>query len=203
MVSATASPRVLMRPMAKRRSRVMFSGPWPERMRLRTRPSFWRAGRGSGSSTASRAGKAKKRGLSREQVPILVAADRGGETLSHTLPALNADNVKEVLEPVLAPDALLVSDANRCYPPVAAALDIPHESINASAGERVRGAVHIQTVNSRHSQIKGILRRRRGIATKYLDSYLRWFHLIALGDQPSPRACLEAAMAKPCLRFAN
>ena len=136
-------------------------------------------------------------------MPILVAADRGGETLSHTLPALNADNVKEVLEPVLAPDALLVSDANRCYPPVAAALDIPHESINASAGERVRGAVHIQTVNSRHSQIKGILRRRRGIATKYLDSYLRWFHLIALGDQPSPRACLEAAMAKPCLRFAN
>ena len=150
-----------------------------------------------------RGGKAKKRGLSREHVPILVAADRAGATLSHTLPALNADNVKQVLEPVLAPDALLVSDANRCYPPVAAALDIPHESINGSAGERVRGAVHIQTVNSRHSQIKGFLRIRRGIATKYLDSYLRWFHLIALGDRPSPRACLEAAMAKPCLRFAN
>ena len=59
--------------------------------------------------------------------------------------------MKAVLEPVLAPDALLVSDANRCYPPVEAALDIPHESINASAGERVRGAVHIQVVNSRHS----------------------------------------------------
>jgi len=48
-----------------------------------------------------------------------------------------------VLEQVLAPDALLVSDTNRCYPPVAAAFDIPHESINASAGERIRGAVHI------------------------------------------------------------
>ena len=107
--------------------------------------------------------------------------------------------MKNVLEPVLARDALLVSDTNRCYPPVAAALDIPHESINASAGERVRGALHIQTVNSRHSQIKGF----RGIATKYLDSYLRWFHLIELGDQPSPRACLEAAMAGPCLRFDN
>ena len=47
-----------------------------------------------------------------------------------------------------APDALLVSDANRCYPPVAAALDLPHESINASAGERVRAALHIQTVNT-------------------------------------------------------
>ena len=156
-----------------------------------------------GRKPRRRGGKARKRGLSREQVPILVAADRGGETLSHTLPALNADSVKEVLEPVLARDALLVSDANRCYPPVAAALDVPHESINVSAGERIRGALHIQTVNSRHSQIKGFLRARRGIATKYLDSYLRWFHLIELGDRPSPRACLEAAMTRPCLRIAN
>ena len=83
-----------------------------------------------------RGGKSRKRGLSREQVPILVAADRAGATLSHTLPALNAKSVKEALEPVVARDALLVSDANRCYPPVAAALDIPHESINGAAGER-------------------------------------------------------------------
>ena len=141
-----------------------------------------------------RAGKAHKRGLSREQVPVLVAADRTGETLSCTLPILNAKSVTQALEPVVARDALLVSDANRGYPPVAAALDIPHETINRSAGERVRGAVHIQTVNSRHSQIKGFLRRFPGIATKYLDSYLRWFHLIELADRPPPRACLTAAM---------
>ena len=147
--------------------------------------------------------KPRRSGLSREQVPILVAADRGGETLSHTLPALNADSVKEVLEPVLASDALLASETNRCYPPVAAALDIPHDSINASAGERVRGALQIQTGNSRHSQIKSFLRGWRGFATKYLDSYLRWFHLTELSDRPSPRACLKAAMARPSLRFAN
>ena len=150
-----------------------------------------------------RGGKARKRGLSREQVPILVAADRAAATLSHTLPALNTDSVKQALESVVARNALLVSDASRCHPPVAAALDIPHESINGGAGERVRGALHIQTVNSRRSQIKGFLRGFRGIATKDLDSYLRWFHLIELGDQPSPRACLEAAMARPCIRFAN
>ena len=73
----------------------------------------------------------------------------------------------------------------------------------APPGERVRGALHIQTVNSRHSEIKGFLRAFRGIATKNLDSYLRWFHLIELGDRPSPRACLAAAMARPCLRIAN
>ena len=59
-----------------------------------------------------RGGKARKRGLSREQVPVLVAADRAGATLSQTLPALNAKSVKEALEPVVARDALLVSDAN-------------------------------------------------------------------------------------------
>ena len=64
-----------------------------------------------------RGGKARKRGLSREQVPILVAADRTGATLSHTLPALDADSVREALEPVIARDALLVSDASGCYPP--------------------------------------------------------------------------------------
>ena len=151
-----------------------------------------------------RGGKAKKRGLSREQVPVLVAADRAGATLSHTLPALNADNVKEVLGPVLAPDALLVL---RRQPLLSARRGGGSTSLTKAStpllASGFRGAVHIQTVNSRHSQIKGFLRRRRGIATKYLDSYLRWFHLIALGDQPSPRACLEAAMAKPCLRFAN
>ncbi len=70
-------------------------------------------------------------------------------------------------------------------------------------GERVRGAVHIQTVNSRHSQIKGFPRRFRGIATKCLDSCPRWFHLVVLGRHPSPRACLATASAKTCLRIAN
>ena len=122
-----------------------------------------------------RGGKAGKRGLSREQVPVLAAADPGGATLSRTLPIVNADSLKEALEPVIAPDALLVSDASRSYPPAPATLAIRHETVNLSAGERVRGALHIQTVNSRHSQLKGFLRRSRGIATKYLDSYLRWF----------------------------
>ena len=88
-------------------------------------------------------GKARERGLLRTQVPILASADRTDATLSHTLPALNADCAREALEPFIARDTLLVSDANRCYPPVAAALDIPHESINRSAGERGRDALRI------------------------------------------------------------
>ena len=36
-------------------------------------------------------------------------------------------------------------------------------------GERVRGDLHVQTVNSRHSRLKDFLRPRRGIATRYLE----------------------------------
>ncbi len=51
-------------------------------------------------------------------------------------------------------------------------MGVRHEALILSGGERVRGAVHIQTVNSRHRQLKGFLRRYRGIATRYLDNDL-------------------------------
>src|SRR5512144_465319 len=141
-----------------------------------------------------RGGKASRRGLSSEQVPILVAADRTGATISAILPAVNADTIKDVLAPVLGKDTLLVTDGASFYPPCAAMLGVTHETLNQSAGERVRGELHIQTVNSRHERLKTFLRRYRGLATKYLGSYLKWFHLAGIHLNPSPRTCLNAAM---------
>src|SRR3954449_10571670 len=80
-------------------------------------------------------------------------------------------------------------------------MKISHEVVNQSAGERVRGDLHIQTVNSLHERIKTFLRARRGVATKYLDNYLRWFHLAGLQHAPTPRACLNAAIG-PQLKMA-
>ena len=141
-----------------------------------------------------RGGKASKRGLSDEQVPVLMAADRTGATVSAILPAVNADAIEDVLSPVLNKDALLVTDGARVYPLCADKLGITHEPLNLSAGERVRGDLHIQTVNSRHERLKTFLRRYRGIATRYLDSYLKWFHLVGIQLNPSPRACFNAAL---------
>ena len=143
-----------------------------------------------------RGGKAKKRGLSDEQVPVLMAADRSGATVSAVLPSVAADAIRAILTPVLDKDALLVTDGGASYPPCAAALGVSHEVLNQSGGERVRGELHINTVNNRHSRLKDFLRARRGIATKYLSSYLRWFHLIRLHPDPSPRHCLAAAMGR-------
>ena len=147
-----------------------------------------------GRKARRRGGKAAKRGLSDEQTPILVAADRSGATISAVLSAVTVQTIKPVLAPVLGKDALLVTDGNNVYPPCAAALGVSHEALNQSKGERVRGELHIQTVNSRHESLKTFLRPHRGIATKYLDSYLRWFHLAGLKHNPTPRTCLNAAI---------
>ena len=90
----------------------------------------------------------------------------------------------------------LVPDGASFYPPCAAKLGVTHQTLNQSAGERVRGELHIQTVNSRHERLKTFLRRYRGIATKYLSSYLKWFHLAGIHLDPSPRTCLNAAMGR-------
>jgi len=146
-----------------------------------------------------RGGKATKRGLSHEQVPILVAAS--GAVVSAVLPVDSADAIKAVLDPVLSKDALLVTDGGTALACCAIGMKVSHEVVNQSAGERVRGELHIQTVNSLHERIKTFLRVRRGVATKYLDNYLRWFHLADLQHAPTPRACLNAAIG-PQLKMA-
>ncbi len=142
-----------------------------------------------------RGGKASKRGLSHELVPVLVAADRSGSTISAVLPAANGDAIKAVLDPVLSQDALLVTDGGKALAACATRMKVTHEVLNQSAGEHVRGDLHIQTVNSRHERLKGFLRSHRGVATKYLDNYLHWFHLAVLPKAPTARGCLNAAMA--------
>ena len=140
-----------------------------------------------------------KAGLSREQVPVPVAADRSGATASTVLPAADADALTEALEPVVDEDVLLVSDGHKGYPACAAALGVRHEVLNLSAGERVRST--IQTVNSRRGQLKDFRRQYRGVATRYLESYLRW--LIVPGSEVSPRACFAAAMGGSSIHNAN
>ena len=61
--------------------------------------------RGLGRKARRRGGKAKKRGLSREQVPVLMAADRSGTTVSAVLPIGSMRrSLTAALDPVVAKD---------------------------------------------------------------------------------------------------
>ena len=54
--------------------------------------------------------------------------------------------------------------------------------------------IHIQNVNNSHFRFKEFIGGRRGIPTKYLASYLRWYYLLVLEKNPTSRFCLTSAM---------
>lgn len=121
-----------------------------------------------------RGGKAKKRGLSAEQVPVLIARDRNKTTTDHILADRSTQSIATVLEPVVAKSAVLVSDGAGAYRAFADKAGIPHVQLNLSQGEHAWGIYHVQNVNNYCSRLKGWMRRFNGVATKYLDSYLGW-----------------------------
>jgi transposase-like protein len=143
-----------------------------------------------------RGGKASKRGISKEQVCILVARDRSGNTVDFVTGRgpVTVVQLTEHLRPVLAPDTLLVTDANKAYQAFARQQGISHQYVNVSAGEHVRGAVHVQNVNGYHSRFHKWLRRFNGVATRYLPNYLGWLWAIDRERIRSPETLLRAAI---------
>jgi transposase-like protein len=142
-----------------------------------------------------RGGKASKRGLSDEQVPVLVVRDRHAATTDQVLEDRSEASITAVLGFVVAKDSVLVSDAARAYRAFADKAEIPHIGLNASAGQRVWGIYHIQNVNAYISGLKGWLQRFKGVATKYLASYLGWRRMIERNDDNlAAHTCLIAAL---------
>jgi transposase-like protein len=123
-----------------------------------------------------RGGNATKRGISNEQMCILVARDRSGQTIDAVTGkgALRKQQLLEHLGPRLERDVLLVTDSHGAYPAFAREAGISHEAINPSAGVRKRGALHIQNVNAYHSRMRAWLLPFRGIASRYLPHYFGW-----------------------------
>jgi transposase-like protein len=143
-----------------------------------------------------RGGKATKRGISNEQMCILVARDRTGQTLDWVPgkgPVTRAQLHQHLL-PRLERDVLLVSDAHPAYRAFARQAGITHEAVNLQAGVRVRGAIHVQNVNSYHSRLRGWLLPFRGVASRYLPNYLGWRWALDGGRIATPESLLRAAL---------
>lgn len=142
-----------------------------------------------------RGGKAAKRGLSTEQVPILVLRNRAGQTTDHVLEAANKRCVTAVLQPALAEDAVLCTDGSGMLAKVAIELGIEHHAVNTLRGEHTRGAWHIQNVNAYHSRFKQWMRRFNGVATSYLPNYLGWFRALDRNAQSGAKTASLLALA--------
>jgi transposase-like protein len=122
-----------------------------------------------------RGAKTGKRGTSDELVPVLIARTRRGITLDGILSDISSDSIAAALEPVMAKNAVLVSDGAKAYRTFASTAGLAHVALNIAQGQRVKGIYHVQNVNNYSSRLKGWMRRFNGVATKYLDSYLGWY----------------------------
>ena len=144
-----------------------------------------------------RGGVARRRGINREHDCLLVARDRTGQTLDfHTgRGPVTAAQLATCLCPVLAADVLLISDAAPSYRRFSTDAGITHETVNARAGIRSRGAIHIQNVNGWHSRFKSWLVRFRGVASRYLANYSGWQRVLDARCLTTP-ACLLCAAAR-------
>ena len=143
-----------------------------------------------------RGGKAKRPGLSEEQIPVLIVRDRHGATLDAKLPDLQGDTIKSFLRPVVARYALLVSDGAKAYGSFAKEIGIEHRAVVASQGVHVvDGIHHIQNVNAYMSRLKGWMALFNGVASKYLTSYLGWRRLIEREGQGLSRSVTWPAPA--------
>lgn len=144
----------------------------------------------------NRGGRAKKRGTSKEQVPVLVSRDRAGATTDCVLKADDEVNVTAALKPVLSKDAVLCTDGSKVLAASARVIGILHKSVNLAAGIRVLdGVYHVQNVNAYDSRLKGWLQHFHGVSTKYLDSYLGWFRALDRSGKNSLNPALLLACA--------
>ena len=149
-----------------------------------------------GRAPRKRGGKAKKPGLSTDDHDcILIARDRHDATTDHILPDLEGRTFAHFLKPVVAKDAVLVSDGRAAYAAFARDNGVSHISLVARIGEYTYECFHIQNINAYMSRFKGWMAPFRGVASRYLESYLGWRRMIERdGTAHTPRHIIIAAL---------
>lgn len=143
-----------------------------------------------------RGGMAKTRGLSAEQIPVLVARDRLGQTTDAVLARRDRASVAAALGGVVTPDNQLCCDGGKAIVAFARRANIPCCILPRPGGPRPQAPdLHINNVNGYHGRLKEWLRPFHGVATEYLDHYLGWRRIIeALGDGAGRQDWLRAAL---------
>jgi transposase-like protein len=143
-----------------------------------------------------RGGMAKTRGLSAEQIPVLVARDRSGQTFDAVLAKRNRASVMAALGSVVTPANQLCCDGGKAIVSFARKAKIPCCILPKPGGPRPEAPnLHINNVNGYHGRLKEWLRPFHGVATEYLGHYLGWRRIVeALGDDASRQRWLCAAL---------
>lgn len=150
-----------------------------------------------GRAPRKRGGKPKKTGTSPDDYDIvLIVRDRHKTTTDHILADFQGATFEALLDPVVSRDSVLVTDGRPSYRTFAHERGMLHIAVVASQGERVFEGFHIQNVNAYTSRLKAWLAPFKGVASKYLATYLGWRRMIERdGTRLTPRHAIAEALA--------
>jgi len=126
-----------------------------------------------------RGGSSNKRGISNDQVAVIVTQDRKSaiDMSVATLGRISMADLDRVLgERIKKGKTILCSDSHHSYKGFAKKNEVEFHPINVSKKQRVRGMYHIQHVNATHNKLKKWIDNTFwGVSTKYLQQYLNWY----------------------------
>jgi len=137
--------------------------------------------------------EASLRGLSAEQVPVVVARDREGHTCDAVLRTRTAKEVGIRIGSYISPASVLCIEQSSILIKFAKDYNLAFETIGTKQRRGREKVFHVQNVNAYHSRLKSWMDRFHGVATERLPSYLGWrrLHEMALH---SPEDWLRAVV---------
>jgi transposase-like protein len=143
-----------------------------------------------------RGGKSAKRGLSTEQIPVIVARDRQGATTDAVLAKLNRVSLAAALDGVVTPANEFCCDGGTAIVAFARRAGIAAHILPMPGKPNPKAPdFHLNNVNAYHGRLKEWLRRFHGVATKNLPNYLGWRRTLeALGPKATSSAMILGAI---------
>lgn len=125
------------------------------------------------------------RGISHEQVCVLIARDRQKATFSGVLGRgrIVKTQLDKAIGLKLSSDNNLCTDAWRAF----------------SAYAKSKGLVHYRFKSDGTKRVKGWMQQFNGVATKYLDHYLSWFQFLDIVKHRSDNASISKLVVESCL----
>ena len=122
-------------------------------------------------------GKLSVRGLSKDQVPVVIARDRNGHVHDAVLGSRTAREVSVHLGQAISPESMLCIDNSRILIKFAKTRALPFETVNPKQRRGREKVFHVQNINAYHSRQKTWLVRFHGVATGRLANSLCWRRL--------------------------
>ncbi len=128
-----------------------------------------------------RGGVAQFRGISKQQIGILVAIDRDKNIISdiYGRGRIKTTNIEAILSNKIEENSLMITDSCSAYRKFAENHNLKLKQI--PSGQHSLGKYNINRINSYHSGLKKFIKGFNGISTRYLDNYLNWFKWIKSG----------------------